>query len=329
MREMNSCFRSLLALSLLTLSLVAGFSSAVQAEPLLRSGDSVLWLGGTWIEREQVEGYWEVQLTAALRQPIRFRNLGWSGDTVWAESRGMFDPPAQGYERMLNQIREINPNVIILGYGPAEAFNGPGGVESFIQQYDRLLTDLQGENRRLMLLAPLPMRAAEVPGKNRAAVEQQVATYNASLERYTAAIRDLAQRRGLPLIDLRPACAHWSGARPLTDNGITLNGLGYWVTGRELTRVLVDQQPAPELDSPEPALLSVSPLAISAGDPYEHLRSLIRRKNELLFHRWRPQNFTYLFGFRKHEQGTNAVEIPQFDPLVAELEQQIAAIVAP
>ncbi|GIW91278.1 MAG: hypothetical protein KatS3mg109_1710 [Pirellulaceae bacterium] len=55
----------------------------------------------------------------------------------------------------------------------------------------------------------------------------------------------------------------------------------------------------------------------------EQLRQLIRRKNELYFHRYRPQNETYLFLFRKHEQGNNAVEIPQFDPLIADLEARI------
>lgn len=49
----------------------------------------------------------------------------------------------------------------------------------------------------------------------------------------------------------------------------------------------------------------------------EALRQTILAKNQLYFHRWRPQNETYLFGFRKHEQGNNAIEIPQFDPLVA------------
>ena len=42
-----------------------------------------------------------------------------------------------------------------------------------------------------------------------------------------------------------------------------------------------------------------------------------------------PQNITYLFGFRKHEQGNNAVEIPRFDPLVAEQEQEIARLRKP
>jgi hypothetical protein len=61
----------------------------------------------------------------------------------------------------------------------------------------------------------------------------------------------------------------------------------------------------------------------------EKLRQTIIKKNELFFHRWRPQNITYLFGFRKHEQGNNAVEIPRFDPLVAEQEKSIAELKKP
>ena len=59
------------------------------------------------------------------------------------------------------------------------------------------------------------------------------------------------------------------------------------------------------------------------------LRQAIIQKNELYFHRWRPQNQTYLFGFRKHEQGQNAQEIVEFDPLVAAQEQQIARLRVP
>ena len=49
----------------------------------------------------------------------------------------------------------------------------------------------------------------------------------------------------------------------------------------------------------------------------------------LYFYRWRPQNETYLFGFRKHEQGNNAREIPQFDPLVEAKEKEIARLRRP
>ena len=64
-------------------------------------------------------------------------------------------------------------------------------------------------------------------------------------------------------------------------------------------------------------------------DQAEALRSAINAKNELYFYRWRPQNETYLFGFRKHEQGQNAREIPQFDPLVAAKEAEIAKLRKP
>ena len=64
-------------------------------------------------------------------------------------------------------------------------------------------------------------------------------------------------------------------------------------------------------------------------DQAELLRERIVKKNELFFHRFRPQNQTYLFGFRRHEQGKNAAEIPELDPLVATLEEQIFELARP
>jgi hypothetical protein len=73
-------------------------------------------------------------------------------------------------------------------------------------------------------------------------------------------------------------------------------------------------------------------ISISIGpefDQVEQLRAAIIEKNQLYFHRWRPQNETYLFGFRKYEQGQNAREIPQLDPLVAALEAKIRKLSVP
>ena len=64
-------------------------------------------------------------------------------------------------------------------------------------------------------------------------------------------------------------------------------------------------------------------------DQVEQLRQAIIAKNRLYFHRWRPQNVTYLFGFRKHEQGQNAKEVADFDPLIAQAEARIAELRAP
>ena len=66
--------------------------------------------------------------------------------------------------------------------------------------------------------------------------------------------------------------------------------------------------------------------AADFADRSEELRGLVVAKNKLFFHRWRPANETYIFLFRKHEQGNNAVEIPQFDPLVEEAERKVRAL---
>ena len=64
-------------------------------------------------------------------------------------------------------------------------------------------------------------------------------------------------------------------------------------------------------------------------DQSERLRGKSWPRTSCYFHRWRPQNETYLFGFRKHEQGNNAVEIPQFDPMVASKDDRIRKLSEP
>ena len=90
----------------------------------------------------------------------------------------------------------------------------------------------------------------------------------------------------------------------------------------------IDDQPTIMADQEQWA----AGVRINRGDyisQIEQLREAICDKNELYFHRYRPQNETYLFLFRKHEQGNNAVEIPQFDPLIEEKEKLIARLRVP
>ena len=86
--------------------------------------------------------------------------------------------------------------------------------------------------------------------------------------------------------------------------GIKPGNYDFKVDGK-LVRVITDQDLAPGW-------------VVNQGPQFDQadlLRQTIVKKNELFFHRWRPQNNTYLFLFRKHEQGQNAKEIPEFDPL--------------
>jgi lysophospholipase L1-like esterase len=109
---------------------------------------------------------------------------------------------------------------------------------------------------------------------------------------------------------------------PLIDSGLTLKVAGL-TAGQHVLRV--DGRPV-ETRSAEDWARGVSIAVGPDREQIERLRAAVNRKNLLFFHRWRPQNITYLFGFRKHEQGNNAVEIPRFDPLVAEQEREIARL---
>ncbi len=262
-----------------------------------RDQERIVVVGSTLIEREQRYGYWEAALTAALGdKSMTLRNLGWSGDTVWGEARAGFDSPAEGYQRLVDQVRAEKPTIIIVAYGTNEAFDGPAGLPQFRQQFDRLIDDLAETKARLIFLSP--MRLVRFPGS------PSPDEINASVDRYTQVIREIAEARFALFIDMRD----WtqSTAEPLTVNGLHLSQRGYQVTAARWLEAL--------------GLPRTGPLPESR---METLRQLIVRKNELYFHRWRPQNVTYLFGFRKHEQGQNAKEIPEFDQLIAATERQI------
>ena len=64
--------------------------------------------------------------------------------------------------------------------------------------------------------------------------------------------------------------------------------------------------------------------AARSCEQVETLRQIIHAKNQDFFNYWRPENDTYIFGYRQHEQGRNAVEIPRFEPLAAAKDAQIA-----
>ncbi len=61
----------------------------------------------------------------------------------------------------------------------------------------------------------------------------------------------------------------------------------------------------------------------------EELRREIRQKNALYFRHYRPQNETYLVGFRRYEQGQNANELDMLMPLIGEKENRIGRLKIP
>ena len=153
--------------------------ASAESFPSLRDGDRVVLLGDTFIEREGDQGFIETALVVTHpTASLTIRNLGWSGDTVWAESRGVFDPPAKGYARMLNLVKELSPTVIFVAYGRNESFRGPDGLAAFRDQLGTLCDDLRTATRaeapadvRLVLVAPHPFEGPDAEARNVALAE--------------------------------------------------------------------------------------------------------------------------------------------------------------
>ncbi len=266
----------------------------------LAKGDTVALLGGTFLEREGNYGFLETALTQHFADyGLKFRNLAWSADTVFGHSRSYFGPPSEGLDRLRTQLQLVKPTVVVCQYGAAEAWEGKEKVASFVDGYRKLL-DLVAQaapGSRVVLLSPAPTEVNDAA--------PPLARYAADLPAYRDAIRSLAEERRAGFVDLLAALsAVPESARPLTENGLHFSESGYRWLGSMLP-VLAGGQP------------------VTAPD--EKLRALIVEKNRLFFHRYRPANETYLFGFRKHEQGNNGAEIPLFDPLVEQKDREIAA----
>ncbi len=101
-------------------------------EPLLKAGDRVAVLGGTFVERMQLSGAVEAQLQC--RRPewrLSFRNLGWSGDDVHGIARKVFDSPEDGFQRLLRDVDTADASVVLVAYGFSEASDGVEAVERF------------------------------------------------------------------------------------------------------------------------------------------------------------------------------------------------------
>lgn len=274
----------------------------------IQDGDRIVWIGGTVVEREQRYGYWETALHAAFPdRNFTLRNLGWSGDTVFGESRARFDfnQPDAGFKQLVDLTLELKPTIIFVSYGANESFAGEAGLEKFEKGLEKLLDALKPAKARVVLFTPLGPIGSE-GGEGAEARSKAV-------ELYGEKVLAIAAKHGLRSVDSNrylsgPLAMHSSAQGEVTVNGVHLTEAGYRVTADGFLQSLGIESVQLDWQQLEP------------------LRRAVVAKNQLFFYRWRPQNETYLFGFRKHEQGKNAKEVAQFDPLVAKAEEEIAKL---
>ena len=290
--------------------------SACGADPVkfsLADGDRVAFVGNTFTERDQYSSYFETLLSARyFDRNITFRNLGWSGDTVWGAARAVFGSPQDGFNSLNKAVGEFKPTCIIVCYGMSESFEGESGLSDYLQQLDKMLDMLAKTGKKIVMISP-------IKHENLGAPLPDPTEHNKNLRLYIDATKKVADQRGYLFVDLYELLGEGDAKAHFTDNGIHLTSFGYWRAALALEKGL-GLAPLPvDLDPSNKG-------ADAKREKAEELRKTIIQKNELFFNRWRPQNETYIYGFRKHEQGRNAAFIPQFDPLVVAKEAEIAKL---
>lgn len=274
-----------------------------------KDGERIVLLGGTLIEREQKFGFLETALALGLAEKkVSVRNLGWSGDTVFGHARSYFGPPEEGITRLTAHLEMLKPSVAITCYGADMPFEGLIKLPDFITGYRKLLELIRSKNPqvRIIIVAPPPFENLGPPLPD-------LSDANARLSEVRDALKEFAAKQAATFVDtfeLMGGASKERPKQPLTDNGLHYGEAGYKLWSTKLVEAL--GLPKTDVSTPEATAL----------------RQAVVKKDFLFFNRWRPANETYLFGFRKHEQGQNAKEMEQFDPIVAEQEKKMAELKA-
>ena len=352
----------------------------------LQDGDRVAFIGNTFVERDLRHNALETLLTTRYKdRDIVFRNLGWSGDTVWAHARAGFGTAQDGFRHLTQHVADLKPSVVFLAYGMNESFEGEKGLAKFVEGFDRMLDMLEASRAKIVILSPVRHEDLGPPLPD-------PAPHNKDLRLYIDAMARAAAKRRHAFIDLYELVGTGTHEEPLTENGIHLNARGYRRAAAAIEKALgltpreweIEIDPLAQVKSRGATVSDVKAsttamsftafddrlpvgetrilkftslnggqytlkidgasvltgsesqwargLPITKGPAHDQsakLQETIAYKNLQYFNRWRPQNETYIFGFRKKEQGHLAPEIPQFDPIVAEKEADIAKLRVP
>jgi putative heme-binding domain-containing protein len=265
-------------------------SAPLQIEPHAR----VVIVGNTLAERMQYFGHWETLLHDRFpRHELVVRNLGWSADEVDLR------PRSQNFAAHGHTLADHRPDVLVAMFGFNESFAGAAGLPRFRADLDRWLgevttTPFNGTRPpTVVLCSPIAhenLKSRFLPDGSRT---------NPDLERYTAAMREVAAKHGVRFVDLftpsRRGMAE--AARPWTFNGVHLDEWGDRQVAELLDRALFA---APAAAGPP----RIGAVPATWRDSLEPLRAAVNDKNRTFFHDLRAVNGCYIYGGRRNPFGS-------------------------
>ncbi len=190
----------------------------------LEKDDVVCIIGNGLADRMQHDGWVESLIQKELPDHhLRFRNLGYTGDTVDSRPRNSgFTPPEQ-------YLAHCKADVVFVFFGYNESFAGEAGVAKFktslsgmIDKYRALKFNGKSEPR-FVLFSPIAHEDLKNPNL------PDGSSNNKNLLLYTTAIADVAAEKKAAFVDLfTPSQQLYAKAKtPLTLNGVHLLPEGY------------------------------------------------------------------------------------------------------
>lgn len=236
--------KSLLAAALL---LAVSVSCLTAADFELKPGENVALIGSGLADRLQHDGWLETLIYAKYpKHDLVIRNLAFSGDDVG----GFIE---KGNRSLRNRSKDVYSNdewltrtkadVIIAFFGFNESFGGDEGLEKFKASLDQFIKETKAKNYsgkgapRLALCSPIAAERHQDPNY------PDPAENNARLQKYTAAMAEVAKASGVPFVDLfAPSQQLYAQAakqkQSLTFNGVHLTEAGNKALAPEIFRGL-------------------------------------------------------------------------------------------
>ncbi|QXD26034.1 SGNH/GDSL hydrolase family protein [Opitutia bacterium ISCC 51] len=196
-----------------------------QLTAAIRGGDHIAIVGNTFADQLRNHGYLEtLLLNEFTADPISMRNLGWGGDTLTTRDRPTNFPTEE------STLTEHQADVIIACFGMFESFAGEAGLENFKSDLIAFIQSHEGKQYndesevRLILISPIAY-------ENLGTLTPNWKQRNKDLKRYTESMGEVAQKHGIPFVDLytptRTLFDDESNSQ-LTTNGVHPNDFGYW-----------------------------------------------------------------------------------------------------
>ena len=196
---------------------------------------TIALVGGTLISGMELDGSFESAIYRLFPDHvIAIRNLGWPADDVFGMARSQFgsaqntrswQPPSAeegfGSKILTEHILEVNPDILIIGYGPETAYsNDQASFDLFVNGYQRILELADSLDLRVILLGP-PKQEAGLAGRD--SMQQR----NRQLEKTRNFIRDEASQRQYLFVDLYDQVITDPSSKQYTFDGVQLNTSGY------------------------------------------------------------------------------------------------------